>query len=110
MREVTIPADIRLEGPGGEFLSTAVAWQELLGIAIDFGWDSEHEPVLYAADVGLEVGAEDAAGLAGGLEAALADRAESDEGFTLLGDPIDYNPDGVRELIAFCRAGGFRVC
>ncbi len=102
------PSRLRLKSASTTLVISVEAWRELLDIAGNNGWRSEHPSACYWADIGLEVTAIDARHLARALE--------------VLGDYLacnqrKYRPEDVSsliddlgDLVAFCGSGGFRVC
>ena len=84
------------------------AWRELIEVAREKGWKSEHSPACYWGDIGLNVTKPDARRLARVFEAM---------GDYLAHDQIQHRPadvaelvDNLSELVMFCRTGGFRIC
>jgi hypothetical protein len=106
--EQTVSTKLRLMGQDATLVISADAWRELVEIAGSNGWRPEHPAACYWADIGLEVSATDADRLGRALE--------------VLGDYVAHNQkqyphEDVSELIgdlgdlvAFCGAGGFRIC
>jgi hypothetical protein len=122
-----------LSGKGGNLHYSHVNWRALLELADKYGWKpAGTEPpdsVFYHEDCTVDeemtegyrqmyedwdgsyfgnfcfqwVTDEDAANIADALEFALEKYEKSDEGLSQ--SAIDY----LREFIAFCRAGGFRI-
>jgi hypothetical protein len=99
---------LRLKGTGTTLVISADAWRELVEIAENNGWHSEHPATCYWADVGLEVTAVDARQLGRALERLGDHLAHNQQQYPhedvseLIGD--------LGDLVAFCGSGGFRVC
>ena len=94
---------IRFEGSCGTLEATPEQWDELLTIAEDHGWQPEYQPILYRADVGLDVSPADAYGIA----SALRDAAEHfilHETTTKIPD-LPHLVGDIYEVIAFCWVG-----
>lgn len=100
---------LRLKGQETTFSITADAWRELVEIAGKTGWQSEHAPVCYWSDIGLEVSAADARRLSGALE-GLCDLLTDNK--TRYPDELAVSQliDSVGLLVVFCARGAFRVC
>ena len=111
-------------------------WEILLVLAVKYGWephqgsmgDATTESTVgdwrdkYIHGAGREVNTADAANMANALEAALKEipdddgEAEADVHTNVAGLPVSpyelFRGDGkqvIRELIQFCRDGGFRI-
>ena len=98
---------------GRHFRATLVAWDRLLQLAVEAGWQpqgteapDERDGVwdgeglaAYCSNDGQYVSAEDAASLGDALDWALADDYDEER------LPTAY----VREFITFCRGGGFLI-
>jgi hypothetical protein len=98
---------LRLQGQDTTFVIGAAAWRELVEIASKKGWQSEHAPACYWADVGLEVTARDARRLSQSFEALGDDLVNSVDQY--LDEDVSQLVADLGELLVFCRAGGFRI-
>lgn len=100
--------ELRLRGRESGLVTTTDAWNDVLGLAEDFGWHPERVPSLYRADVGLRVTASDAANLARSLR-RMARHISLNEP-----DIDEVRRDRIlrdlKRIIEFCRDGEFRIC
>lgn len=113
-KQIVVPADVRLEGPDGQFSFFQPAWERALTMAYEYGWEPEHTLSVYMADVGLVVTSDDADGLAEAIEAAIADAEDArdrDQTTGLLGEGelLLKTRERWEGFITFCHVGGFRV-
>lgn len=99
---------LRLRQQDATLVISADAWRELLEAARERGWQSEHAPACYWADIGLNVTAADARGLARVLE-LIGDYLALNQSQHLPAE-IEELVDNLGELVIFCHSGGFRVC
>lgn len=100
-------SQIVLVGPRGLQVAEQDSWEELLGLAVRFGWQPAFPHSHYFVDINLEVDAIDSYGIA----CALSNAAE----VLIRKKTIDSVPNlpeligDICELIAFCCDGDFKV-
>jgi hypothetical protein len=113
-----------LSGPGGYFRWTSLGWSEILDLGEEFGWEpsgtgpprgckkAEWHSGLYHSNDGQLFYARDAERLADALERALAaipERQPPKKGKLKVRYFTPEEAANIREFIAFCRAGSFRL-
>jgi hypothetical protein len=101
-------SQIVLNGPCGVLLTRTDAWDEMLTIAHQYGWQSQYPEGHYRADIGLQVATLDAYGIACALRDAVEFLIRHETTATYPGLPELVGD--ICEMIAFCCDGGFRIC
>ena len=98
---------LRLMQQDATLVISASVWRELIDVAQQKGWRSEHAPACYWGDIGLDVTASDARRLSRTFE-AMGDYLVHGE----IQNTAEHTKlvEDLGELVIFCRAGGFRVC
>jgi hypothetical protein len=114
-----------LEGAGGYFRWTASGWASLLALAAHYGWEAVGTgpprgvlkadwPGVYHSNDGARFYARDAAALANALERALlempAERPEAMDDVAAYEHLVsEAGRESLRNFIAYCRQGSFRI-
>lgn len=100
-------ANVRLCSHDDSYVIAVEFWAEVLGWALENGWQPEHEVICYRGEFEYEVSELDASNLADSLEFIAGDIVLHE--YEVPDDFLKHLLDSLLKLEIFFRAGKFRI-
>lgn len=100
-------ANVRLCSKDDSYVIAVEFWGEVLGWALENGWEPEHEELCYRGEFELEVAESDSLNLADSLEFIAGDIVLHE--YEVPDDFLKHLLDSLLKLEIFFRAGEFKI-